>query len=244
MEQFPELSGRGLGSIGDKGGGGGSVEGFGSRFDSIEEDDDEDQESSTDNQSFINKLGEQYNEKEKEETVIAEKETQDVLRLRLIVFCVLLVSAVTVGSSVYSYVSHSEYTKFQNQFKQSVHKVLESIGTKVESTFAALDVLATSIVSHASSTNQTWPNVTIADFAVRAAKTRSVSLGIFIETANVVQYEQRMGWEEYGWEHKDWINASLEIQKTDENYYGPTIWNTTADRSIYGDYGPIPYDEK
>lgn len=175
---------------------------------------------------------------------IGYKETKDVLILRLISFSVLLLSTCLVAFCVNYYVRSNEYAKFKYQFKQNTHKVLESLNKKVDDTFASIDIFSSNIVAYVASTNQTWPYITIPNFPILAAKTRSISLGIFLETANLVAPDQRMDWEDFAWEHRQWVNESLIVQQTDENYYGPCIWNTTADPSIYGDFGPIPYTEK
>jgi hypothetical protein len=207
-----------------------------------------DNESSDDNTDsgdvIINNIPGQTDEPIEEEVLnIGSKENQDVTVLRLVAFSVLMLSAIACGVVVFKYVNGSENLKFENQFKQNVHKVFGSMGSKIENTFASIDAFATSIVSHVAATNQTWPYILIQDFPIRAAKTRAITLGIFIETAVLVQPNQRLTWESYAWANRGWVNQSLVIQKTDPNFYGPSYWNTTTTQSIYSDEGDIPYSE-
>jgi len=66
---------------------------------------------------------------------------------------------------------------FEEQFLDDAHKVLEAVGSSLYLTLGAIDALVDSMISFAHYTNQTWPFVTIPDFAVRSAKIRSLSTG-------------------------------------------------------------------
>ena len=48
----------------------------------------------------------------------------------------------------------------------------QGIGTAIEKSLAALDVMQTSLIASALATNQTWPYVTIQKFASLATKVR------------------------------------------------------------------------
>jgi hypothetical protein len=86
----------------------------------------------------------------------------------------------------------------------------------LERTLGALDALQSQIVSEARSSNQTWPFVTIADFAVRASKLRLLSEVLAISMGNIVTKENRLQWEAYAKENQGWVNESMNVQSTDE----------------------------
>jgi hypothetical protein len=212
-------------------------------LDFIQEVDDENEDGSNSEAGLDNATDDNEETNNRNGLGIGSKENQDVTIIRLIAFSVLLLSAIVCGIVVFTYVRGSERTKFENQFTQNVHKVFGSMGSKIENTFASIDAFATAIVSHVATTNQIWPYILIPDFPVRAAKTRSITLGVYIETAVLVKANERVPWESFAWENRDWVNKSLVIQKTDPNFFGPSYWNTTATQSIYGDEGDIPYEE-
>lgn len=83
-------------------------------------------------------------------------------------------------TAVYFYTSNSEQEHFESAFQESTQKVLDSIGKAIERTLGAVDSYATTLVSHARATNQSWPFVTFPDFAVLTEKTRSLSAGVIV----------------------------------------------------------------
>jgi hypothetical protein len=70
-------------------------------------------------------------------------------------------------------------------------------GQNLDRIFLASDAFAVSAASHAAHTNQTWPFVTIPNFAVRAEKIRSLCGAVYVNTYHTVEQEQRGEWERY-----------------------------------------------
>jgi len=185
--------------------------------------------------------------REEERETIAKQETKAVFRLKLLVLLLLTFFAVGTALAVFYYTTGSEQDQFEDQFKDDAHKVLEAVGSSLDKTFGAFDSLAVAAVSYARSTNQTWPNVTLPDFGMRAAKVLELSDGVI--TVNICPFvtpEQRAGWEEYAsveGEHIYWVNETLMIQETWKNYYGPiNQYNWTGYDIIHGDFDDVPYN--
>jgi hypothetical protein len=158
-----------------------------------------------------------------EAEAIAKRETRVVCGLRLIVLTVLMVSTVLLAIFVHSYLSGAEQDEFHEEFESDATKVLVSIGLGIDLSLGAVDAMAVSIVSHAKTTNQTWPFVTIPDFAVRAAKARRLAKASYVNMIHVVTPEQRADFEAYMPQHNQWLDEGIRIQENDENYYGPII---------------------
>ena len=180
--------------------------------------------------------------KEKGTERLARKETRAVNSLKILLFAVLAITTVGVSLGVYFFVSASETDKFEINFEDGAHKILASIGRNVETTLATLDGLVVSMVSFAHATNQSWPFVTIDDFAVRTAKIRPSSNLIYINHLPLVTSDQREEWESYSLNNSDWVERSMQVQEKNENYHGPVLYDYDMTGVLYGDFGDIPYN--
>ena len=118
--------------------------------------------------------------------------------------------------------------------------MLEAIGVGFEKTLKSLDSLAVAVVSHAITTNQTWPFVTVPDFAIHAAKMISNSDAIIVGVLPLVATEKRAQWERYTITNNQWVNASVQLQADYAFFNGPLEYDTSKyDGVVYGDFGPI-----
>lgn len=187
---------------------------------------------------------------------LATKETRAVNSLKYVMVFVLTAACVLIASGVHHFVSKSEKDKFEIHFHDGAQKILGAIGRNIDHTFDGIDSLIVSMVSFAHATNQSWPFVTIPDFAIRTAKTRSLSNLIYINHLPLVSMSpssseessnssssQRLEWEKYSIEHGDWVNESMKIQETDPNYYGPIIYNFSLYGTVHGDFDDVPYND-
>lgn len=177
--------------------------------------------------------GEPERAKSEPNEVIARQETKDVLRLKLLVLLVLVLSAAGIGTTVYIYTSRTEVAQFEHQFRDDTNKLYGAIGSSIDKTLATYDSLAVSTVSFAKATGAEWPFVTIPNFALRMSKILPLSDVISICLAPVVTPANRRKWEAYSLNNDYWVNESLAIQETWEGYYGPPI------DSLYG-WEPAP----
>jgi hypothetical protein len=177
-----------------------------------------------------------------DDELLAKKETRTIFCLRLAVVLVLVISIIGVAFAVYTFTKESEQESFENQFQNDATKVLEVIGSTLEKAMGAFDVLAVTLVSSAQAMNQTWPFVTLPNFGVHVAKVLPLSKAIFIQFIPLVTPENRIEWETYSLQNKDWVDETIRVQEKWKNYYGPKIDQWTAHGIIHGDFGDMPYN--
>jgi hypothetical protein len=170
--------------------------------------------------------GDNMSAQQQQQQQLARTETRTVRGLKLLVLAVLLCSMILVALGVYKYTKNSEETSFVQQFDDDGHKVLDALGVSLAMALGAIDALVVSLVSHAAATNQTWPFVTIPDFAVRASKIKSLSHTPYLVLYPYVLPEQRAEWEAYSAKHGNaWVAESIAVQEQDVNYQGPILWD-------------------
>jgi type II secretory pathway pseudopilin PulG len=131
------------------------------------------------------------------EEAIAQKETKVVGCLKIVVLLVLAISATIVATTVHSYLSRAEQAKYEAAFQDAGSKIFQAIGTSLDKSFGLLDSLAVLYVSYAKMSNQTWPFVTMPDFAIRLAKILPLTDAIAVNVLPVVTAENREKWEAY-----------------------------------------------
>jgi len=154
-----------------------------------------------------------------EEQVLAKRESIAVVRLRMLVFLVLLLSTLAVALCVYFYVSRSEMAQFEMQFQQDTYKILQSFGSALDLTLGGIDLLVVDLVSFAVHTNQQWPYVTVPDFTVRAEKTRALSKAVYVSVYPFVPKGQRYIWQNYSSIYgPQWVQQALAMQKKEGLY--------------------------
>jgi hypothetical protein len=90
------------------------------------------------------------------------------------------------------------------------------MGRSLDRTLGTIDAYTASLVSSAKSSNQTFPFVTIDDFAFRTEKTRLLTDSVTISIQPLVQPAQRRAWEEYAATNNSWVNETMTLLSTDE----------------------------
>jgi hypothetical protein len=171
--------------------------------------------------------------------VAGSEQTKGVIRLKLSVLFVMISSAIGVSVFTYSYLKHVELKSFQTEFDDDASKILEAIGSNIDTTLSALDSIAVTLVSHAQATNQTWPFVTLPNFAVRMAKVLPQSHAVILNVIPVVTPEQRDEWEKYSVENDGWVNDNMAVQKEWGKFYGPIVFDGEPNTVLQGDFGVI-----
>jgi hypothetical protein len=100
--------------------------------------------------------------------VLASQENRAVAWLRVLVFFVLVVTAVLVSVGTYMYTRNDEEEDFEHDFSANAAKVIEAFHDAVDQKLGAADTLSATITTIAIATGSTFPNVTIPDFEVRS----------------------------------------------------------------------------
>jgi hypothetical protein len=133
--------------------------------------------------------------------------------------------------------------EFESVFEFESNKVVESIAASLVSNLGMLDSFAAGSITIANITNQTWPFVTLPDFAIHAAKLRALSDGLYVSLQPVVNNEQRLPWEKYARENSGWVNESRLLQESDEYYYQNVSFDdSNLTRTIVDLDGTLSYD--
>jgi hypothetical protein len=173
------------------------------------------------------------------EKPIAKRETRHVWRLKFIVMTVLAASAAAVASTVYFYLTWAQEDQFEKQYEEDSQKIKHAIGASLDKTLGIMDSVAVTWVSSARMMNQTWPFVTLPDFAVRMAKLVPLTDAMNIGILPIVVPEKRQAWEQYAAQNLDWINEGVKLQSEWAGYYGPTIYDWDPIPNVSGDFGPL-----
>jgi len=175
------------------------------------------------------------------------KSARTVRRLKIAIVSFFLLTAVGVATafSVYKDNDNKQARKsFVERFEQDSTSTLAMLGISIDSTLAAADAFAVSMLAEAKATNQEWPFVTIDDYNVQATKLMKNAGAKFLTTYAVIEEEQREEWEAYASNHTYWVNQSLEVQARDRGYTGPNITEQYLADNYMGDYDLIHgYDE-
>jgi hypothetical protein len=168
----------------------------------------------------------------------AVKETKALFWIRLFLFSVLLVSAVGVAVSVYTYTSGAESKEFEERFDHEATKIFEAVGGSLDLSLGAIDSFVVGLLSYARITNATWPYVTLPDYAVRVSKLRSFSKAFYVSQYHFVNGEQREEWEEYSFAHDSWVTEAMTFQKKDRNFHGK-LMSEYEPHGIYDNDGVV-----
>jgi len=128
---------------------------------------------------------------------LGRRETTNVLRLRLLVFLVLLMAAVAVSVIVYFITTGAEREEAESQFAGAAEKVLEAFLDIADAKLGAVSSLGVASIAHGVDHTRTWPNVTLSSFQQRSATARSQSDALYVHINPLVKEVDRAAWEDY-----------------------------------------------
>ena len=154
---------------------------------------------------------------------IAKEESRALSMVRFVVFFILNAVTAGVAVGVYFYVSNTETSSFEDDFRDSSDKAFDAIGSVFDQSLGASDSLMGMMVSIQEHDNTSWPFVTLPDFAVKAQKLLTLSRASVIGIYPRVLHQDRAEWEAYGKEHQGWVDESLAIQKDSPNFKGTNL---------------------
>ena len=145
-------------------------------------------------------------------SMVALAETQAVSWLRWAVLSVLLIVTALLSAGTYLYTRNQEMHNFETAFADSAQQVMDAFHGAVERNLNAVAALSSDITSHAlsSDNNESFPFVTLPDFAVRGSNTRSLTGSHIIHYIPIVREEDRTEWEDYALENRFHIDEAFE----------------------------------
>ena len=133
---------------------------------------------------------------------VAEKEQKWVNRSKVLVILVLLVAVAATASSIFLILRNEEEQDFQAQFQNYANQIIAVSQSNALSSFEMIESFSVSITSYASDTEQTWPYVTIPDFAARVDRVVAQSHASRFAFSPLVQPWQYGEWTNYSYGHK------------------------------------------
>jgi hypothetical protein len=187
---------------------------------------------------------ENVNDKKNGAYALSENETKNVNRIRAVVAIVVAVATLSMSMTIYYYVRNSESKNFHRAFDSDAKRLLNGVGESIKSNLAVLDAFASTLVSMAKQSNQTFPYVSLPTFGIKASKLLSMTDAFIVSIQPVVYPDQRLRWENYSVENQWWVNETKAIQEIDEFYYDNVTYGQIEPSTIFGLNGTVPYDSK
>jgi hypothetical protein len=167
---------------------------------------------------------------------LARRETKAVNVLRALVLVLLLVTATLSSIGVYFYTSNEETQKFESTYQANAQRIVESFHDAVERRLGAINSMATAITSYSLDTKQTFPFVTVPNFAIRGSDLRVQADAASILWMPLVTDETRVAWEEYALTNRYQIDEAFlqdakQMEKQDAKF-GLTNTSSTGIRML------------
>jgi class 3 adenylate cyclase len=166
---------------------------------------------------------------EQERATLARKEANMVFRLKIGVFVVLVLAFLFTSMFVAEYINQDQRQNFELAFAADAGKVIEAFHKEMERQIEAVDALGVAITSHAESSREVFPNVTLPHFGVQFSNGRALSGSFVVAYYAYVTDETRSGWEAYEKDHRshadDAFTLEAFLRKTQDARYN---LNTTA----------------
>jgi hypothetical protein len=150
---------------------------------------------------------------EAEKDQLAQKESRNVLLLRVLVIIVLLFAAVAVSVVVYFITRLAEIDEYETQYKALADTVLRAFEDIVTQKMGAISSVGVAAIAHGVDLDREWPFVTLSSFQERSATARSLSGALFVSINPLVKETERAEWEKFVVEEAGWISAGYEYQE-------------------------------
>lgn len=151
-----------------------------------------------------------YDDQEDDESrSLAHSETRLVQSLRLALIMLLLSMTVFVSAGVYKLTKNDEKQRFHDHVRLHSLRIVDSFHTAISERLGAINTFSTSITSHARATDQTFPFVTIQDFAVRGSDLRVQAHSHVFHYMPLINESMREAWEEYAELNRNQIDQAF-----------------------------------
>jgi len=162
--------------------------------------------------------------KDEEASLLAAKETRGINILRLVTLILLLSIAILASVGVYFHTEHSEKKRFEDDYTTNARLIIDSFHDSVERKLGAINVMADAITSYALSSGETFPGVTLPNFAVHGSNVRLQSDSPLVSWMPLVTDDNRLEWEEYALANRSqWDEAyqeDVELRNWQDQEFG------------------------
>ena len=133
---------------------------------------------------------------------------------------VMFGSSFAVSLIVYYYMRNAEDAVFENQFRSDADKVFHSIGESLVNTLYVMDNFVTMMVAQKDALNATFPFVAVSNYALQAAKVKTLAKAITAGIVYLVQEDERDDWEAFAKTNNQFVKEAWDLQMRDPTFQG------------------------
>jgi hypothetical protein len=140
---------------------------------------------------------------DEEKLDLAKRETQAVLKLRLLVFDFLILATIAFGLGAYLWMSTAERREYNAQFEIAAQTVMDAFWGIATHNIPAMAGLALALEIQG---GQQWPFVTVDRFQEFTKTYRDQAKALYLQVNPIVTLAEREQWETYvTGEHSFWV---------------------------------------
>jgi hypothetical protein len=147
---------------------------------------------------------------------VARRERRYIFYLRVLVAFVLVVVAVCVSLAVFFYSRNKEQDDFERQFAHQAIKLLDSWKENAKRRVGAIEAVALAFTSHALSTHDRFPFVTLPDFERRVTQTLDQAQVLSLTYLPIITGAAKSHWEIYSIYKQGWFEESMAYQQEEQ----------------------------
>jgi len=158
---------------------------------------------------------------------IGAAETKEINVLRVVTLILLLAIAALASCGVYFYTANYENEKFEDTFRTDAQQIINSFHDAVERRLGAINFMADSITSHALSSGEQFPKVTLPNFEVLGSNMRVQADALIVHWMPLVTDENRLEWEEFAVANRTQIDEAFDedarLRNNQDEEFGFTV---------------------
>ena len=194
--------------------------------DEFDHDDDDLDISQSDDSSVVNKP------RQEETLMLAGRETGQMRKIRIVILTILVLTAAGIGYAFATFTRNDETEAFKAKFTDHATKVIDSFHSIAKLKLGALESLSIDATSYANFKNETWPFLTLPDFAQRGGVTRTLAHSVSVALYPRVPTSQRKEWENYSMKHLERLDKALQFEKGRTAHRSPSSSGAIQTRKL------------
>jgi len=173
---------------------------------------------------------------ESETDALAAKETRGINILRMVTLGLLVTIATLFSVGVHFYATYYEKEKFEDDFATNAERIVVAFQQGVEHKLVAINGMADAITSHAISSGEEFPRVTLPNFAVHGSNMRIQSSATVVQWTPLVTDDTRIEWEEYAlanrFQFDEASEQDTELRNRQDEHFGLSLNYTSNLRPL------------
>lgn len=144
------------------------------------------------------------------EALTGRGDTRIASRLRVLVGLLFVSIGICFPTVIFITSRNGEVESFEDSFDVLASKVTSTTALQLAQKLAAVQSLGVAATSHTETTQDTWPNVTLSDFDLRAESVRDLGNVLSVNLHPLVTQENVLAWEAYSVENIEWLAEAQE----------------------------------